>query len=319
MRRADGSFSRRFDPCFVLRLRRILLSSRHMRINKYISKSGFCSRRRAEEFVAKGLVVVDGIVVQDLGHDVPKTSKVTVDGRDVAPPSEYMYVILNKPVGYTCTKNDPHAEHTVYELLHQKFRHLDIVGRLDVDSTGLVLFSDDGDFVQRVTHPKYEVEKEYWLEVKGMLDEDILNKAKAGIQDEGEELRIDSYKIVHAGPVKSRALVVLHQGRKREIRRIFKVLERFVVKLKRVRIGNIELGEVEEGKTKELRDFDPVSFLKARKQSRRSDFVKERKKLRREKKTASQVTKAKQQIAAAKPRNKSASSKTGFYSKFVGK
>jgi pseudouridine synthase len=190
---------------------------------------------------------------------------------------------------------------------------------LDVDSTGLVLLSDDGDFVQRVTHPKYEVEKEYWMEVKGPLDDALMDKAKMGILDEGESLRIDAYKIVHSGPVKSRAMVVLHQGRKREVRRIFKSLERFVVKLKRVRIGNIELGDVEEGKVKELRDFDPATFLKGRKKSRRSDFVKERKKQKREKKVARQVEKAKQQIKDTKPRNKDAAVNKTFYSKFVGR
>lgn len=288
-----------------------------MRINKYISKSGLCSRRRAEEYIEKGLVVVDGVVVQDLGHDVPKGAKVTVDGHDVTPPSQQMYVIMNKPVGYACTKTDPHADQTVYDLLPQKFRHLDIVGRLDKDSTGLVLFSDDGDFVHHVTHPSSEVEKEYWMEVKGPLDDEIMNKAKAGISEDGEDLRIDDFKVLHNGPVKSRATVVLHQGHKREIRRIFKSLERFVVKLKRIRIGNIELGDLEEGKIKELRDFEPGDFLSARKKSRRSEFVKNRKRLKREKKATRQVEKAKQQIAQEKTRV-AAKNSSAFYSKFIG-
>jgi 23S rRNA pseudouridine2605 synthase len=223
-----------------------------MRINRFIARSGICSRREADNVIRCGRVTVNGNVLSEVGYTVKPEDKVELDGKPLAVPMEYTYVMLNKPRGYTCTLDDRFAEHKVIDLLPPQMRRLSIVGRLDQDSRGLVLLTDDGESCYRLTHPSFEVEKEYIVELKGEVVPSDLEQACRGIEDDGETLCIDRYEIVRSSGVASTVKVVLHQGRKRELRRIFKHLGFPVKDLLRVRIGSVTLGTLTEGEFKVL-------------------------------------------------------------------
>lgn len=243
-----------------------------MRINRYIAQSGYCSRRKADDYIVRGMATVNGSVVADLSYNVKSDDIIKVGGVGIELSVKKVYIALNKPQGYVSTVKDHFAENKVVDLLPAKYRHLSIVGRLDKESFGLVLMTDDGELCNKISHPKYRVEKEYLIEVKGPLDDDVMQKACVGIEDDGELLKIDSYKLLKCGPVKSRATVVLHQGRKREIRRIFKKLERYVVGLRRIRIGGLKLGDLAEGKFRILTEKEAENILQ--KSSRRTKKTK---------------------------------------------
>lgn len=221
-----------------------------MRLNKYIAQSGHCSRRKADELIKGGAVKINGKALRELGYQVREGDSVVVQGKDIAAEHKHLYVVLNKPAGYVCTNSQRFAAKTVFELLPKSMANFSIVGRLDKDSRGLLVLTNDGKFCYRVTHPKFKVQKDYIVNVKGYLEEVDMDRACKGIVDDGEKLIIDKYKIVRAKEKESRVKVSLHQGRKREIRRIFRQLGYEVLDLKRVRIGKLEIGKISEGQYK---------------------------------------------------------------------
>lgn len=216
------------------------------RLNKYIAASGVCSRRKADEYIQAGAVRVDGVVITTLGHtiDTALRPKVTLRGKTIFPTTEYVYVMLNKPAGYTVTKADRYAAKLVMELLPKELQRLKPVGRLDRDSEGLLLFTNDGEFAQHLTHPSFQHEKEYRVTVRETLsDQDIYRLRQGIILEEG-----------NTGKTKAQRLndhtftIVLTQGWKRQIRRMAKVLHKHVIQLCRVRVGKLQLGNVQTGK-----------------------------------------------------------------------
>lgn len=223
-----------------------------MRINKFIALAAGVSRRQAEDFVREGLVLVNGRILEKLSFDVQDGDTVVFSGKQLSLSDKKVYIAVNKPMGVVSTSKDRFAKKTVVDLLPDRYKHLSIVGRLDKDSRGLLLLSDDGAFCNKITHPRYGIEKEYMIELKGEVLETTLVQACKGVKEGGEFLKIDSYRILKALERSSRVTVVISHGKKRELRRIFSVLGHRVMDLKRIRIGSLKLKQIPEGHYKVL-------------------------------------------------------------------
>ncbi len=214
-------------------------------LQKYIAESGYSSRRKAEELIRDGQVTVNGELAE-LGMRAGEKDIVEVNGEKVTLPKDKIYIILNKPKGYTCTNRQFKNEKSIFELVDLKIR-LFTVGRLDKDSEGLVILTNDGDFSQKITHPKFEHEKKYIVEVAAlrMPKNELIKKMRKGIYIGDGDGIVRVKKITNLENNKFE--IVLTEGKKRQIRRMFGELNCRVVSLKRVSIGNIILGELQSG------------------------------------------------------------------------
>ena len=222
---------------------------------KILVEAGAGSRRRVADAIMRGLVQVNGSVVSDLRYAVDEgKDRITVDGRVVdIKPQKHVYLMLNKPAGVLSTVRDERGRRTVIDILPEKYRDIGLhpVGRLDKDSTGLLLMTNDGEFTYRLTHPKFEKEKEYLLQIGGMLKPHEVNSLWKGVELEDG--------VTHGAVVRSIRLsepfnysITLHEGRKRQVRRMFAALGYRVVALRRVREGSLVLGGLAEGGVREL-------------------------------------------------------------------
>lgn len=222
------------------------------RINKYIASSTGFSRRKAEELVLVGKVKVNDEVVRDLSTKINESDEVYLDGERITP-QKFVYYALNKPVGYTTTTRDPHAKKLITELV-PKNPPVFPVGRLDKNTSGLIFLTNDGDFAQKMTHPKYEKEKEYIVETDKKLSEKSLDKLRKGIKlDDGITAPAEIKVIAstrHSGHVQNLYSITIHEGKNRQIRRMIEKVGANVANLKRIRIGDFELENLEEGKYK---------------------------------------------------------------------
>ena len=231
------------------------------RLQKLIAAAGIASRRRAEQLIAEGRVTMDGEVVRLPGVRAdPSLSDIRVDGarlRNLGKPRRY--VVLNKPIGHLTTRSDPGRRPTVMDLLPHSFRSLVPVGRLDGNSSGLVLFTDDGELAQRVAHPRYGIPKTYYATVRGLPEESTLERAQRGVRVDGEALRLDNVEVVTRFPHgaeskrRTRLRVTLRGGRNREIRRVMSVLGHPVLELHRTRIGCLADTGLAPGRWRKLR------------------------------------------------------------------
>lgn len=218
-------------------------------LTKYLGRCGVASRRRAEELIRAGHVTVDGVVTTDPAFRVGNGRVVAVDGRPAEAPREFHYVMLNKPRGYVCSNSDAHAEHLATELLDGfPGCFLRSAGRLDKDSEGLIVFSDDGDYLERVAHPRYRVTKVYEVTVTRPLTEAELAAMRSGVADGGEVLRV--LEAVQTAPGELR--LKLNEGKKREIRRLCAGFGAPVLRLRRVALGGLTLGKLAPGKCRKL-------------------------------------------------------------------
>ena len=214
-----------------------------MRLNVFIAKTGVASRRGADELIKSGKVTVDGVVVFQPFFQVEPDNRVIVDGEDITV-KEYVYIILHKPENVTTTKKDRHADKTVIDCLPHKYANVFPVGRLDKNSTGLLILTNDGNLCYQLTHPKFEVEKEYVLNVSGKISKDDCKRALRGVRHQGELLAVKQIFVLAASWDESKVKVVVTEGKKRHLRRLFKVLGYSVKDLKRIRIGQLKLGDL---------------------------------------------------------------------------
>ena len=225
-----------------------------MRLQQFLAQAGFGARRKCEQFIIAGRVSVNGHVAQ-LGQSVQPGETVRVDGKPVSASEAKVYLALHKPVGYSSDLSDPQAK-TMFELIDttQVPQRLFAVGRLDKDSSGLILLTNDGDFAYRLTHPKFEHEKEYRVRVKGVPGEATLKQWRAGVLLDDETAKTAPAKVSIAETQHGTSLlrVTMHEGRKRQIRRIAKLLGHPVVELVRVRVGGVLLGTLQSGKWRRL-------------------------------------------------------------------
>jgi len=212
-----------------------------MRLNKFLSEAGIASRRKADEIISEKRVKVNGIVA-DIGTTINSdTDVVSVDGK-IVKRQDYVYIAFYKPKSCTTTLYDPHAKLTIKDFLPKKLNVFP-VGRLDKDAEGLLLLTNDGDFTFNITHPKFGMEKEYEVLLSRPLKKEEADKMTEGIESDGDILRAGSVSVNE-----KMANVVMAEGKKREVKRLFRAFGIKVLSLKRVRIGNLRLGNLKPGK-----------------------------------------------------------------------
>lgn len=240
------------------------------RLQKVLAHAGVASRRACEELIRQGRVQVNGQVVTEMGTRVdPTVDEIHVDGRPLTSTESHVYIVLNKPRGYLSTTDDPRGRPTVLDLLAVEARVYP-VGRLDVDSEGLLLLTNDGALAHRLTHPRYAHEKEYWVLVEGRPNERALRRLRRGVELEGEKLQADEVAVLR-GPHRQREpvvdgawlKVVLHQGSKRHIRRMCAAIGHPVRRLIRVQFGSLHLGRLEPGQWRHLSHSEVMALQKA--------------------------------------------------------
>ena len=222
---------------------------------KALVEAGAGSRRRVADAIMRGLVRVNGVVVSGLRYAVDAAKdRVEVDGRVVGiKPQKHVYLMLNKPAGVLSTVRDERGRRTVIDILPEKYRDIGLhpAGRLDKDSTGLLLMTNDGEFTYRLTHPKFEKEKEYLLQIGGVLKSHEIIVLEKGVELEDGMTHGAAVKSIKSSPPFNYS-ITLHEGRKRQVRRMFAALGYRVVALKRVREGSLALGDLVQGKVREL-------------------------------------------------------------------
>jgi 23S rRNA pseudouridine2605 synthase/16S rRNA pseudouridine516 synthase len=222
------------------------------RLQKVLAAAGVGSRRACEEIIASGRVSVDGEIVTKLGTQVdPTRSVVAVDGEPVHLPRKKVYLALHKPSGYVSTSTDPWGRPTIMELV-EAAPGLHSVGRLDADSEGLLLLTNDGDLTYLLTHPRHEVDKTYIAEVLGRPAPDKLRRLRQGVMLEDGKTAPARARMVQPGETVSLVEITIHEGRKRQVKRMFEAIGHPVRSLCRVRIGPIELGSLRSGKWRRL-------------------------------------------------------------------
>ena len=234
-----------------------------MRINKYLSSAGLASRRKCEEFVLQGRVKVNGEVVSNLAFDVSETDKVFVDGERLVLPNKYTYLMMHKPKGFLTTLSDDRERKTIMDLLPKEFKMLKPIGRLDYNSEGLLLFTNDGDVAQNVMRPAKEVVKTYSVKVEGEVASGDVVEMEKGVETiNGEKFRPCKIKVLEIKDRKTKLEVQITEGKNREIRKIFDKFGYNVIFLKRVAIGTIKLGGLTRGTCRLLKPSE-IEYLKS--------------------------------------------------------
>lgn len=220
-----------------------------MRLQVYLAHAGVASRRACEKIIAEGRVSVNGTLVTDMGSKVRTGDTVLLDGKPVHPEARKCYVLLNKPAGFVCTLSDEKGRPTAADLLKETYsERLYNIGRLDMFSSGAILFTNDGDFAAKIEHPSAQIEKEYVIETTQDFPPELLTRFERGIRVDGI-----FYKCRSAAAINRRKLrIVLVEGKNREIRRVLDSFNCTIKRLVRVRIGNLELGTLKAGEFRDL-------------------------------------------------------------------
>ncbi len=221
-----------------------------MRLEKYIATSGIASRRAVKKSIQAGLVTVNGEPVLVPGHPINvETDTVEFDGKPVEPLTEHIYLMLNKPPGYLTTRSDERGRPTVMNLVNELPESLYPVGRLDLETEGLLLFTNDGDFAYRLLHPSHEIEKTYLTWVQGTPNDEAVQRLREGVTIPSGTTAPAKVKRLKASKdgASTQFEVVIHEGKKRQVRLMFKAVGHAVIRLKRIRIGNLRLGNLPQG------------------------------------------------------------------------
>jgi 23S rRNA pseudouridine2605 synthase len=224
-----------------------------IRLQKLLAQSGVASRRRCEELMLAGEVEVDGEIVTRLGTKVdPRTALIRVSGKRLPPVSDHVYLVLNKPRGVVSSMSDPEGRRTIADLVADRPERLFHVGRLDTDTTGLLLVTNDGDFAHRMAHPSYEVDKTYVAEVEGEVYKRTLKRLLEGVELEDGPVTVSRARLVATAKDKSIVELVIHEGRNRIVRRVLDHVGHPVRRLTRTQFGPVSLGTLPVGETREL-------------------------------------------------------------------
>ncbi|MBL8049222.1 MAG: rRNA pseudouridine synthase [Chthonomonas sp.] len=210
------------------------------RLHKFLARCGVASRRKAEELIREGAVEVNGSMVIEMGVRVGPEDEVRVFGRPVVA-ERFLYVVMNKPKGYVTTTSDERNRRTVMDLLPDMSVSLKPVGRLDLDTEGVLLFTNDGELAARLTHARYAVDKEYLVKIHGVMPPEKLAKLRAGVWIEGGKTKPIQAELVHQSDKETVLRLTLHEGRNRQIRRMCEALGHDVMSLKRERIAFISV------------------------------------------------------------------------------
>ena len=223
-----------------------------MRINKYIAQSGLCSRRKADEYIEQGRVKVNGQVITMLGFEIRTKDKVTLDDKLIRS-DKLEYYKFYKPTGYITTKSDEKGRKTIYDILPEEYKRLNPVGRLDKDSSGLIILTNDGNLAYELTLPSIKVAKTYIVKVEGKLTDEKLKKLSDGIEIEKGKIAYCDWTILEETKTDTLFEIILYQGLNRQIRKMFEFLGHNVINLKRIRHANIELTGLKKGQIKPIK------------------------------------------------------------------
>ncbi|MDP3892892.1 pseudouridine synthase [Nocardioides sp.] len=239
-----------------------------VRLQKHLAQSGVASRRKCEEIMLAGLVEVDGEIVTRLGTKIdPQTAVIRVDGQRLPPISPSVYLVLNKPRGVVSTMSDPEGRRTLQDLVDDRPERLFHVGRLDTDTEGLILLTNDGDFAHRMAHPSYEVDKTYVAEVDGEVTRATLEALRRGVVLEDGPVTVSAAKVVSQGQgnARGRTIVelVIHEGRNRIVRRLLDQVGHPVRRLTRTAIGPVVLRGLRSGELRDLTNDELGALLDA--------------------------------------------------------
>lgn len=223
-----------------------------MRINKYLAESGICSRRAADDLIAEGAVKKNGKVCS-VGEDVDTVNdKITVNGKPVSLVKNFEYYVMNKPKGYVCTVKDDKDRKTVMDLLPKNITRVYPVGRLDYDSEGLLIFTNDGDLAYKLTHPKNEIPKTYLVKTEKPVSDKDVAALRAGVTVDGVRTKKCNVTLIETNKTGSKLHVTISEGRNRQVRKMFEAVGNSVDFLKRIKIGDLKLTGLNRGETRKL-------------------------------------------------------------------
>jgi pseudouridine synthase len=246
---------------FTFRIPHSTFRTGMVRLQKFLAEAGIASRRASEKIILEGHVSVNGRTVTELGGKVnPVHDQVAVDGRAVRVKRK-LYVALNKPPGYICSRKDELDRRTISSLLPKEWTNLYSVGRLDSESEGLIFLTNDGEFSLRLTHPRYGVRKKYLATVAGRVQSEMLQRFTRGVSHQGEMLKAEKARLLSANNTNSLVELELAEGKNREVRRLFESQGLVVNRLVRTQIGKIKLGELPGGKWRALTETEIKSLL----------------------------------------------------------
>ena len=223
-----------------------------MRLQKYMAECGVASRRKAEEMIAAGQVTVNGTVVTQMGTQVEEGDEVRVDGRVIRPEAEKRYIIYHKPAGEVTTVSDPEGRTCVLDHFRDFPVRLYPVGRLDYDSEGLLLLTNDGALTERMLHPSHQVDKTYLARVTGSVSLDSVRQLRQGVLLDDHKTSPAKVRVIKLETFATQVLVTIHEGRNRQVRRMFEAVGHQVLQLRRVKFGPLELGDLPRGQWREL-------------------------------------------------------------------
>jgi len=222
------------------------------RLQKILARAGFGGRRTAEQVIAAGRVTVNGALAEVGSKANPETDRIEVDHRPIEVATEVATWVMHKPIGYVVTASDEEGRRTIYDLLPDAPTHLRYVGRLDMDTSGVLILTTNGELAHRLTHPRYEVEKEYEAHIEGILPDEALQALRTGVElDDG---RTEPAKIerLRGEEPPTRVRLTIHEGRNRQVRRMFEAVGHRVFRLQRTRFGPIRLGKLGHGESRPL-------------------------------------------------------------------
>lgn len=235
-----------------------------IRLQKYLANQGICSRRKAEEYILQGQVKVNGEVVCELGTKInPNKDEVIFKSNKVGNVDKKVYILLNKPIGYVTTTRDQFGRDTVLDLVHVKEKILP-VGRLDMYTSGALILTNDGEFIYKVTHPKYEIEKTYNVTIKGIVTKEEIKQLEDGVKIEdytSGKAKVKILKIDKENDI-SRIEITIHEGKNREVRKMCNAIGRKVLALHRSKIENIDVKSLKLGEWRYLTNKEISSLLK---------------------------------------------------------
>ena len=232
-----------------------------MRINKFLASSGVASRRAADQLIIDGAVKINGRVCS-LGDEVDMgADSVTVNGKPVNVVKKYDYYIMNKPKGYVCTVKDDKGRKTVIDLLPSNSKRLFPVGRLDYDTEGLLILTNDGDLTFKLTHPKNEIPKTYLVKTEKPVSDDDLSKLRSGVVIDGVKTKKCNVRLIETSKTGSKLHITITEGRNRQIRRMFESIGKNVAFLKRISIGQLKLSGLNRGEIRPLSEQE-IFYLK---------------------------------------------------------
>ena len=234
-----------------------------MRLNKFMAGAGVASRRKCDDIILEGRVKVNARVIKKLGVQIdPNNDIVTVDDRPIRIRGPFVYLMMNKPTGVVTTVSDPQGRDTVMDYLPKMDKRLFPIGRLDYNTSGLLLMTNDGDVSQKLMHPSFELSKVYEATIIGELDKDAVERLRSGVDIGGFVTSPSTVKLLKKQGQEATYMVIIHEGKNRQVRRMFEAVDSKVIRLRRVALGALKLGELQEGECRMLTEQE-IEYLQS--------------------------------------------------------